>query len=127
VIFRRGHALAAALLFVVEVMIALFVKDAFVRPYLGDVLAVVLVFMALRAIFAIGSWTAAGIALGIAFVIEFGQLIGILHILGVARHQWLGVVLGTGFDVKDLFAYAAGALIAIWLDWQMVKRRPITP
>ena len=31
-------------------MIALFVRDAFIRPYIGDVLAVALVYTALRAI-----------------------------------------------------------------------------
>lgn len=125
--FRPGYAVAAAILLAVEILIALFVKDAFVRPYLGDVLAVILVFAGIRAVIAAGPWTAAAIALSIAVVIEFGQLIGILNILGLAHHQWLRVVLGTGFDVKDLLAYAAGALIAVWLDRQLVKLRPITP
>lgn len=125
--FRPGYAVAAVLLFTVEVLIALFVNDAFVRPYLGDVLAVILVFAAIRAVFAVGPWIAAAVALSFAMVIEFGQLIGILHILGLAHHQWLRVVLGTGFDVKDLLAYAAGALIAVGADRLMVTRRPITP
>ena len=37
--WRWSYALAAALLFAVEVAIALYVRDRFVRPYLGDVLA----------------------------------------------------------------------------------------
>ena len=40
-VWRPGHALAAVILLVVEVLIALSVRDRFVRPYLGDVLAVV--------------------------------------------------------------------------------------
>lgn len=125
--FRPGYAVAAVLLFAVEVLIALFVRDAFVRPYLGDVLAVILVFAGIRAVIATGPWTAAAVALSIAVVIEFGQLIGILDILGVADHQWLRIVLGTGFDVKDLLAYGVGALLAVWLDHQLTKPRPITP
>lgn len=124
--FRPGYALAAVLIFAVEVVIALFVRDAFVRPYVGDVLAVILVFVAIRAVFPVGSGTAAAIALLIAVIIELGQLVGILHVLGLAHHQWLRIVLGTGFDVRDLFAYAAGALIAVGLDRRMVKRGPIT-
>jgi len=122
VTFRPGHAIAALALLMVELLIAIFVKDGFIRPYLGDVLAVILVFMAIRAVFAAGEWTAAGIALSIAVIIEFGQLIGILNILGLAHHQWLRVVIGTGFDVKDLLAYAIGALIAVVVDRQMVTR-----
>ena len=120
--FRSGHAIAALALIMVELLIAIFVKDGFIRPYLGDVLAVILVFMAIRAVLAAGEWTAAGIALSIAVIIEFGQLIGILNILGLAHHQWLRVVIGTGFDVKDLLAYAIGALIAVVVDRQMVTR-----
>jgi hypothetical protein len=122
VTFRPGYAIAALALLAVELLIALFVKDSFVRPYLGDVLAVILVFMAIRAMFAAGPWTAAAIALSVAVVIELGQLVGILHILGLAHHQWLRVVLGTGFDVRDLLAYAIGALIAVGVDRQMMAR-----
>ena len=125
--FRPGYAVAAAVLLAVEVLIALFVRDAFVRPYLGDVLAVILVFAGIRAVIATGPWTAAAVALSIAVVIEFGQLIGVLDILGLAHHQWLRIVLGTGFDVKDLLAYGVGALLAVWLDHQLTKPRPITP
>jgi hypothetical protein len=120
--FSPGHAVAALMLLVVELLIALFVKDAFVRPYLGDVLAVILVFMAIRAVFSAGPWTAAAIALLVAVVIELGQLIGILDLLGLAHHQWLRVVFGTGFDLKDLLAYAIGALIAVGVDRKMMTR-----
>ena len=120
--FRPGHAIVALALLAVETLIAMFVRDAFIRPYLGDVLAVILVFMAVRAVFAAPAWTAAAIALGIAVAIEFGQLIGILHLLGLAHHSWLRVVFGTGFDVKDLLAYAIGAVIAVGVDRQMVAR-----
>ena len=120
--FSPGHAVAALVLLAAELLIALFVRDAFVRPYVGDVLAVILVFMALRAVLAIEPWKAAAVALAIATVIEIGQLIDILDRLGLAHHQWLRVVLGMGFDAKDLLAYAVGALTAIWLDRQMVAR-----
>lgn len=39
---RLLYAGAAIALFCVEVAIALFVNDAFVRPYVGDVLAILL-------------------------------------------------------------------------------------
>jgi hypothetical protein len=127
VTFRPGYAVAALLVFGIEVLIALFVRDSFVRPYLGDVLAVILMFLAIRAVSTVGPWTAAAIALSIAVVIELGQLVGILDILGLAHHRWLRVVLGTGFDTKDLLAYAVGALVAVGLDRQMARRRPLTP
>ncbi|MDE6031460.1 MAG: DUF2809 domain-containing protein, partial [Oscillospiraceae bacterium] len=48
---RLLYAAVFAVLFGVEVVIALFVHDRFVRPYLGDVLAVVTVYCGARIIF----------------------------------------------------------------------------
>ena len=54
---RAAYGIAALILLVVEVLIALFVNDQFVRPYLGDVLAVVLVYASLRAVTPMGVYT----------------------------------------------------------------------
>ena len=51
---HRGYALAAVILFAIEVVIALYVRDRFVRPHLGDTLAVLLVYCGLRATTRIG-------------------------------------------------------------------------
>ncbi len=104
------------MLFAVEVIIALFVHDRFVRPYLGDVLAVVLVYCGLRALFALGPWPAAGIAFAVAAAIEFGQWFGLLDLLGLRGNAVARVVLGTGFDWKDFLAYGAGAALALIVE-----------
>jgi hypothetical protein len=91
------------------VFIALKVDDAFVRPYLGDVLAVVLVYLALRATTSLGVWSAAGLAFGLGVVIEAAQLFGLLDRLGLDDNRLARTVLGGVFDLKDLACYAAGA------------------
>ena len=40
---RLGYGLAALLLFVIEVLIALFVRDRFIRHYGGDILVTLLI------------------------------------------------------------------------------------
>jgi hypothetical protein len=85
---RLRYALAALVLFAIEVFIALFVRDAFIRPYVGDVLAVMLVYCALRAIFPIGVAEGAVAALGLAFAIETAQAFGLIGALG-----WRGTAL----------------------------------
>lgn len=47
---RRWYALAFGLLLLLEALIAVFVHDRFVRPYLGDVLAAVLLYCLARAV-----------------------------------------------------------------------------
>ena len=39
---RIGYAIATVILLLTEVLIALYVHDAFVRPYIGDVVVIVI-------------------------------------------------------------------------------------
>ena len=48
--FSPFYALAALVVFVTEICIALYVHDAVIRPYIGDSLAVILVYLTLRAV-----------------------------------------------------------------------------
>ena len=41
---RIGYAIATVVLLLIEVLIAVYVHDAFVRPYIGDVLVVVVIY-----------------------------------------------------------------------------------
>lgn len=110
---RIAYGVAALILLVVEVLIALFVKDQFVRPYLGDVLAVMLVYAALRAATPLRLASALSIALTIALVIEIAQALNLLAALGLADNRLARVVLGGAFDMLDLAAYAAGGAVVV--------------
>ncbi|MFZ5746233.1 MAG: DUF2809 domain-containing protein [Pseudomonadota bacterium] len=120
--FRPGWAAAALALFTVEGMIALFVHDAFVRPYLGDSLAVALVHCSLRAVTRLRPMHAALAAFGIAALIELGQLVGILHLIGLEHSRLARIVLGSGYDPRDFLAYAAGAVAMLAVERAYLKR-----
>ena len=45
---RIYYPIAMVIIFLVEVCIALFVRDRFIRPYVGDMLVVVLIYTFLR-------------------------------------------------------------------------------
>ena len=45
---RWFYAICFIGLFIVETLIALFVRDAFIRPYMGDVLVVILIYCFVR-------------------------------------------------------------------------------
>lgn len=115
-VWRPRYAIVAALLLVVEVLIALRVRDRFIRPYLGDVLAVILVHCGLRAVLPIRPLPAAATAFGIGALIELGQAIHILDLLGLRGIRVVAVVLGGSFEWLDFLAYAAGAGIALTVD-----------
>jgi Protein of unknown function (DUF2809) len=113
---RAAYGIATLILLVVEVLIALFVNDHFVRPYLGDVLAVVLVYASLRAVTPMGLTPALCIALGIALVIEVAQALNLTGALGLADNQFARIVLGGAFDMRDMAAYLAGVIVVLAVE-----------
>lgn len=100
----------------VEIFIGACVRDAWVRPYAGDVLAVVLVYASLRMVLAVPAPALAAVSFLVGAVVEAIQYLGLPEILGFARHPLLAVVVGSTFGWEDLVAYAAGALIAWLID-----------
>ena len=105
------YAVAAVTLFVVEVLIALFVHDGFVRPYVGDVLVVLLVHCTVLAVFDLPVRPTALGTLAFAYAVEGAQLAGVGDRLD--GHPILQTVVGTTFQGGDLVAYAVGALVAL--------------
>ena len=119
---RIAYALAAVTVFIIEILIALFVHDALIRPYIGDSLAVILVYLSLRAITPLRVGPAVLTALAIAFAIEFGQMFHLIDALGLRGNRIAGFILGGYFDVKDLAAYVAGAVAALLVETSRKQR-----
>ena len=118
---RSIYLLAAIILFAVEVVIALFVRDAFIRPYVGDVLAVALVYTVLRAATPLSLRSALGLTLVIAVMIEIAQAAKILGALGLGDNELARIIFGGSFDWMDLIAYAVGGIVVVIVE--LVARR----
>ncbi len=116
---RRITYFAAFLgLLSVEIYIGLFVRDAFVRPYVGDVLVTVLLCTLSRAVFP--EFNPALPVFLFAAAVEAAQCFGLAERLGL-RGTVLGVIIGSTFDVGDLVCYAAGCAIFALVEWAMLK------
>ncbi len=114
---RLIFGLAALTVLCAEVLIALFVRDRFVRPYLGDVLAVVFVYLGLRTLFPEKPRFASLIAFGIAAAVELLQLTGLSGIFG--EGSVFSVIVGGTFDFADLACYFVGAAVCFILDLRL--------
>ena len=110
------YALVTIFVLLLEIVIALFVHDRIIRPYLGDSLAVVLVYCGVRAVTPLGVRVATAIALAIAFAVEVGQWLDYVDRLGLGHVRWARIVLGTGFDPQDLIAYSLGAAAILLVE-----------
>ena len=114
--FHLRYFIYTALLFITEVLIALYVKDNFVRPYLGDVLVVLLMYYFFRAFFKVKVVpTAIGILL-FSFFIEGLQYFDFVNVIGVGHIDFFRIVIGNSFSWADMICYFVGFLIILLLE-----------
>ena len=100
-------------LFLTEVSIALFIEDSVVRPFIGDVLVVVLIYCFLRIFLNLNYWKTAFGVLLFACLIEILQYFDYVKLLGLEQNRVLSVALGRTFELLDFIAYFAGFLLII--------------
>ena len=89
-------------LLVIEILIGLYVRDAFIRPYGGDILVTALLCCLARAIYPKLS-PAVPVFVFAAFV-EFTQWLGLAKLLGV-EGTLIGVIIGSSFSWIDIICY----------------------
>ncbi len=111
---RLLYAAAFVLLLGIEIIIALYVHDEFVRPYLGDVLAVVCLYALSRAVFLEKPAFMSAVVTVLAFVVELLQLTNLSELVG--KDTIPGIILGAVFDPGDLACYLIGGVTAAAWD-----------
>jgi hypothetical protein len=119
--FNRNYFLLTILLFVIEVFIALYVNDNFIRPYLGDVLVVILIYCFVKSFLKISVTKATIGVLLFAFFVETLQYFAIIEILGLQDNQLARTVIGTSFAWEDILAYLVGIVIVIVCEKWLIK------
>ena len=105
---RISYAIAALALFGIEVCIALFARDDFVRPFVGDVLVVILIHCAVRILSPAKPRLLAVYVFAFACLVEFTQYVQLLNLLGLGHIAWLRIAVGGTFDWGDVLCYAVG-------------------
>ncbi len=120
--FRKNYFFFFILLFVVEVLIAVYVHDNFVRPYIGDVLVVVLLYCFLKAFVKVPVIPAAIIVLIFSFVIETLQYFNIVDRIGLGHSKLARTVIGTSFAWEDIWAYIAGFILILIAERLLISR-----
>ncbi|MDN3680497.1 DUF2809 domain-containing protein [Vibrio tapetis subsp. quintayensis] len=114
--FSKIHGLKCCMCFIALIVIALYVRDNFVRPTFGDVLVVVWLYYLLASILSMPVTWLASLVVLIAFIVELGQLLHVVNLLNIESSSLLAVILGATFDWKDLFAYCVGGALCWWME-----------
>jgi hypothetical protein len=117
--FNLRFFLLTILFFVIEVLIALYVKDDFVRPYVGDYLVVMLIYCAVRTFIKASPVKVAIAVLLFAYLIEVLQYFRIVDRLGLSGNPVAKTVIGYGFEWWDILAYTLGVLTILLVEWKV--------
>ena len=113
---RFGYAIAFLVLVITEILIALFVRDDFIRPYGGDILVTVLICAAVRIVFPTGVRLLPLWVFLFAAAVEIGQYFAFVTLLGLGNIAFFRILLGSTFSVADLLCYAAGCVLSLLGD-----------
>ena len=108
---RIAYGIGTVILFITELLIALFFHDDFIRPYVGDVLVVVLIYTFIRVFLPEGVRLLPLYIFLFAAGVEVLQYFRIAEVLGLSDNRVLSVVIGSVFDVKDIVCYGVGCLL----------------
>lgn len=114
--FSKLYFVFFLLLFVIEVLIALFIHDDFIRPYIGDVLVVILIYCFLMSFLSVSKIKILVFVLVFSFAIEFFQYFNLVVVLGLEDVKLAKVVLGNSFSGIDLLCYVVGISIVFIIE-----------
>lgn len=112
---KRKQRLTYILLFLlflgIEVLIALFVRDAFIRPYVGDMLVTVVICLFIRGFSPISSKLLPVYVFVFAAAVEVAQYFDFVAITGLENNRFLSVLLGRTFSLADIVCYGIGCIV----------------
>lgn len=114
--FNLKSFLFFLLLFMIEVLIALFVNDSIIRPYGGDVLVVIMIYYFIKAFVETKSLYICVFTLLFAYTVEILQYLKMVEVLGVQNNKVLATIMGSSFSWGDMAAYTIGVIICYLID-----------
>ncbi|WP_076444520.1 DUF2809 domain-containing protein [Chryseobacterium sp. RU37D] len=121
--FSLQYFLITTFLFLIEILIATWLKDIFfVRAYLGDVIVVILIYTFIKSFFTVKNTH--NLIFGIlvfSCLVEFAQYFKIADKVGFQPGSLMYIVVGNSFSWIDILCYAVGCLL-LFLLMKLQKR-----
>ena len=113
---------AFIVVFMIEAIIAVFIHDNFIRPYLGDVLVVVLIYCFIKAFVRNETKLLPLYIFIFALLVEVGQYYNLAALLGLSDYRIARIIIGATFDIKDIACYMVGC-VGLFLFKRLYERR----
>lgn len=118
---RFKYLIGFIITFLLEVLIAIYAHDNFIRPYIGDVLVIICLYLFLKIVFLNRQKYLSLFVFIFAVFVEILQYFNIMKILSVGN-KYISIILGGTFDIKDIICYLIGFIIIIIVE-KLYKRR----
>lgn len=110
----------------VEVVIALFVDDRFLRPYGGDIIVIGVLFCLVRVFVPDKLKTLPLWLFLFAALVEVGQYFNYAAVLGLDKYKFFRILLGSSFSWYDIACYAVGSLICFAVEAAIIRQKAKT-
>lgn len=127
--FQKAYFGLTAGLLLIEVMIAIYIHDDFIRPYFGDFLVVILMYSVLRSFVNMVVIQTTIAVLLFSYLIEVLQYLNFVERVGLGESELARTLIGTSFVWMDILAYTLGAMAILWLEiiipgaWSLKNKR----
>jgi len=121
--FYKYYFFLAIILFITEVLIAVYMRDAIIRPYGGDFLVVILIYCAVKSFFNTPVIATACYVLLFSYLIEVSQYFHLVTLLGWDHYPVARIVMGTYFSFVDLLSYTLGMLLVVVIEKLRIKSK----
>ncbi|MGB4813041.1 MAG: DUF2809 domain-containing protein [Methylophilaceae bacterium] len=122
--FSGKYALLALALFLVEVIIATYLKHfTFIRNYFGDFLVVILLYCIAKTVY---PFKTKSLVIGVfifACCIEVLQYFNIADLLNLQKNGVARIVTGTQFAFEDILMYAGGCALVWFLESRFCQKQ----
>ncbi len=119
---RIIYAILFGAILLTEILIALFVHDDFVRPYIGDLLVTVLLCCLCRIAIPHKARALPLYVFLFAAGVELAQYVDVVALFGWENNRFLSTLIGRTFSPADLVCYAAGCLV-FFLAERILRKR----
>ena len=120
---RIKYSILFILFLIIEIIIALFIKDNFIRPYVGDMLVVILLYCLVRIVIPIKYKLLPIYIFLFAIMVEISQYFNIVKFLGLEDNRFFRILIGSVFDVKDIISYGVGCVLLLLYQWKLEKKK----
>ena len=116
------YALLFFAVFVLEVLIALFVNDSFIRPFGGDILVTVLLCLFVRAFFPVKTKLLPVYVFLFAVAVEICQYFDIVKLLGFENNVLISTLVGRSYSFIDIICYGVGCVAFFIIEQIFIKK-----